>query len=44
MDENQPTMLTLQEKVLVQLFRQLDRRQQNELVARAQQEFRERSE
>ena len=43
-DENQPTMLTLQEKVLVQLFRQLDRRQQNELVARAQQEFRERSE
>ena len=40
-DENQPMMLTLQEKVLVQMFRQLDRRQQNELVARAQQAFRE---
>lgn len=40
-DENQPMMLTLQEKVLVQMFRQLDRRRQNELVARAQQAFRE---
>ncbi len=40
-DENLPMLLTLQEKVLVQMFRQMDRRQQNELVARVQQEFRE---
>lgn len=35
-EEGQTMSLTLQERVLVQLFRQLDRRQQNELVAQVQ--------
>ena len=42
-DENQPMMLTLQEKVLVQMFRQIPRDRQNELVATAQRVFRERN-
>ena len=42
-EENQPMMLTLQEKVLVQMFRQLPRDRQNELVAAAQRVFREKN-
>ena len=41
-DADKQTMeLTPQEKILVQVFRQLDRDQQNELVSRARQAFHE---
>jgi len=40
-EEGRTMSLTLQERVLVQLFRQLDRRQQNELVAKVQAIYRE---